>query len=256
MLIIRKEQIQAFEQAAMVRFEKEMAAHCKAFSTRLCEVIGNGQVYLAIRQAIDRCSAYGFTNRGPIRLFIEAALLFGSAFDTDPQYAWSTKILNASSEQMVRAEKLYDRIIEYQAKVPAIEPADVIKALEDLSGLAKKHPSDSITQFTAAMLGEMDRLSHKKTAYTGSAPLTDLILEGCTQAEKNRLSTAFGQAMTGMLMFAFGHGFMADPLHPWAQTFLAQAPPGDPEIRARQLQKDALAFLRQLRPSSHERHTP
>ncbi|MCK7510893.1 MAG: hypothetical protein MZV70_47025 [Desulfobacterales bacterium] len=71
MLTIRKEQMQAFEHAAMGRFEEEMAAHCREFSPRLCEVVGDDQVRLAVRGAIGRCIGHGFTNRGPIRLFIE-----------------------------------------------------------------------------------------------------------------------------------------------------------------------------------------
>ena len=76
----------AFEQAALRRFEDEMVVHSKDFSPLLCEIIGEDQLRVAVRQAMARAAGYGFTYRGPIRLFIEMMFLCGSAFDTDPQY--------------------------------------------------------------------------------------------------------------------------------------------------------------------------
>ena len=85
MLQIRKEQMLVFEQDALRRFEDEMVVHSTDFSP-LCEVIGEGQLRVALRRAMARAGGYGFTYRGPIRLFIELMFLCGSAFDTDPQY--------------------------------------------------------------------------------------------------------------------------------------------------------------------------
>jgi hypothetical protein len=246
MLIIRKEQIQAFEKAAMDRFEEEMVAHCKQYSTRLCEVIPPPQIHLSVQSAIESCSKYGFTNRGPIRLFIELTLLFGNDFDTDPQYAWSKGILHTQSDQMVLAQRLYERVIDYQEKVSDFNPASMLKALEILSGWTERHTYSSITEFTSAMLGEMERISPRKTAYVGRDGLTDLVLEACTEAENYGVSTVYGRALMGMLMFAFGHGFMEDPLCPWAKKNLEQTIPSDPAARAVSLGKEAFAFLEQI----------
>ena len=95
MLQIREEQMAVFEQAALRRFEDEMVVHSKIFSPRLCEVLGEEQLRVALRRAMARAGGYGFSYRGPIRLFIEFMFLFGSAFDTDPQYPWAGKILQA-----------------------------------------------------------------------------------------------------------------------------------------------------------------
>src|SRR5262245_45441568 len=88
---IRREQMEAFHTVALAAFEDEMVVHSKEFSPRLCEVIGEEQLRVALRAAMDQAGGYGFTNRGPVRLFIEMRFLFGSAFDTDPQYPWAAK---------------------------------------------------------------------------------------------------------------------------------------------------------------------
>ena len=94
MLAIRPEQMKVFEDVAMRRFEDEMVEHVKsnAIRARLCKVLGDEQLRVAIRQTITRAGKFGFTNRGPIRLYIELAFLFGSDFDTDPQYPAIGKI--------------------------------------------------------------------------------------------------------------------------------------------------------------------
>src|SRR5262245_22002667 len=67
MLVIRPGQMDAFEQSAYQQFEDEMMAHSKEFSPRLCEVLGDEQLRVVVRSAIDRARKFGFTCRGPIR---------------------------------------------------------------------------------------------------------------------------------------------------------------------------------------------
>ncbi len=58
MLIIRKEQMKAFENDALRRFEDEMVVHSKEFTPRLCKVIGDEQLRVALRQAMERADTY------------------------------------------------------------------------------------------------------------------------------------------------------------------------------------------------------
>ena len=93
MFQVRAAQLKVFEEDARRRFENEMVLHSRKFSPRLCEVIGEDQLRVVARQAIRRAAAYEFTYRGPIRLFLELMFLFGSDFDTAPQYPALAKAL-------------------------------------------------------------------------------------------------------------------------------------------------------------------
>jgi hypothetical protein len=243
MLTIRKEQMQAFEQAAMNRFEDEMVVHGKEFSPRLCTVIGDEQVRTAVRSAIERCRGYGFTNRGSIRLFIELMLLFGSAFDTDPQYSWASEILHAPDDQMLRAERLCEKTLDYQEKVTNPDPVDTRKALKGLSDWARKHAVSSPTEFVAGMLHEMAQLCPQKAVYIGEEGLIEIVLEGCAEAMKYQLSTVHGEALMGVLMFVFGHGCIDDPLYPWIAQTLTDKRIMDPAGRTGGFEREAFAFL-------------
>src|SRR5215216_3572942 len=100
MLNIRKEQMVLFGQEALRRSEQEMLAHSKEFSPTLCNTLTDDQLRIAVGQAMRRAGGYGFTNRGPIRLYIELSILFGSDFDADPQCFAFAKFLNAGGDQM------------------------------------------------------------------------------------------------------------------------------------------------------------
>ena len=76
-LIIRPAQMQAFRAPEMLRFEKEMIEHSRLFNPRLCEVLGEEQLGVAVREQIQAAERHGFSNRGPIRLCVELMFLFG-----------------------------------------------------------------------------------------------------------------------------------------------------------------------------------
>lgn len=240
---IRGEQMKVFEQAALRSFEDEMVAHSKNFSPRLCEVIGDEQLRVALRSAMDRAGSYGFTNRGPIRLFIELMFLYGSAFDTDPQYPEMGEMLRASGDQMQRAEQMHQRADDYLDNVGGPDNENVRKALKDLSIFARQPVTLAPAGFEAGLLQEMNRIFPQKAAYVGEAGLKTLIREGIAEAQKYGFSTVRQMTMIVVLMFAFGHGCTNDPLYPWIARTLQDERITDPAARAERLEKKARTWL-------------
>ena len=218
MLVIRKDQMETFQKVALQRFEDEMVVHSQNFSPELCSVIGDAQLRFAVRFAMTRAKSYGFTNRGSIRLFIEMMFLFGSSFDTDPQYPWAARILADSSEQMQRAKRLYEKIIDYQDKVSGPNAVNTIEALWNLSFLPTQPFNYNTNNFVSGMLQEMTSIFPQKAAYLGNEALQALIHSG-------------------------GHGCSHDPLYPWIANTLLDEKIVDPAARAERLEKKALTWL-------------
>ena len=243
MLIIRRQQIEVFEHAALRRFEDEMVVHSKEFTPNLCKVIGEVQLRVALRQAIGRAGTYGFTYQGPIRLFIELMFLCGSDFYNDPQYPALAEILSASGDQMQRAEQIYQGILDYQKKVSGPDAENTRKALGALSIFGRMPLTFSPNDFVSGMLQEMADAFPQKVAYIGNEALTALIDEGQAEARRYRFPTARGEALLVVLMFAFGHGCTNDPLYPWIARTLKDERIVDPAARAQRLEKKALTWL-------------
>lgn len=243
MILIRREQIDVFRQAALAAFEAEMVAHAEAFAPKLCRVLGEDQVRLAVRAAMARAASGGFTNRGPIRLCVELAFLFGSGFDNDPQYPWAGEILRDSAPQMERAERLYERVLEYQERVSGPDGANTCAALWNLLLFARQPFALSAQDFGSGMLRTMADIFPQKTAYLGEAALQSLVREGCDVARALRFPTLRGYCLTVALMFAFGHGCTQDPLYPWIARTLNDARIADPGARADRLERKSVTWL-------------
>jgi hypothetical protein len=242
-LTIRQDQLEAFRRYHLQKFEDEMVEHSKVFAPPLCKVIGDQQVRVAVHAAIRKANAYGFTNKGPIRLFVEMMYLCGSAFDTDPQYAAVGEVLRSPTDQMVRAEQIHLGYLEYLDKVSGPDAINVRNALKDLSAFARKELTFSRDNFAYGLLTEMNQIFPKKVAYVGEPGLQDLIREATVEAARYRFPAVRHVALLAVLMFAFGHGCTNDPLYPWISRTLVDQKIITPVARAARLERKALTWL-------------
>jgi hypothetical protein len=246
MLVIRREQLEVFARHARRAFEDEMVLHSKSFSPQLCEVLGEPQLRVALDQAIEKAESFGLTNRGPVRLFIELRFLFGSGFDSDPQYPWASKILTSEADQMARAEALYDSTLDYQRQVSGPAGKNTRIALAQLGVLARQASDVSLADFLIAARGEMTRIFPEKAVYVGESGLDALVRRGQLVARNHDFSTDRAKMLIVALMFAFGHRCTDDPLYPWIETTLTDPKIVSPAARADRLERKALTWLDQV----------
>ncbi|HXQ73320.1 MAG TPA: hypothetical protein VN844_22660, partial [Pyrinomonadaceae bacterium] len=233
----------------------EMVEHAKNFAPPICEVIGDEQLRVALRAAITRAGNYGFTLRGPIRLFIEMMFLCGSAFDTDPQYPAVGNTLRDSGDQMQRAQQIHEGYLDYLDKVSGPGATNVHKALKDLLIHAKEPDSYSSNDLAARMLQEMNRIFPQKAAYVGETNLKTLISEGLAAARTYGFSDARAQALIVVLKYAFGHGCTDDPLYPWILRILNDEKIVNSTARAARLEKKAITWLEHVVARNERRST-
>jgi hypothetical protein len=243
MLNIRPEQMAVFEKDGARRFEDEMLAHSKEFSPRLCELIGDDQLRVALKQSIGRAKEYGFSNRGPIRLYIELMFLAGSDFDTDPQYPGLGEVLRGRGAEMVRAERIFERINDYRENVSGEYGVNARKALAYLADFGRQPDPFTEDGLVSQLLAGMRASFPLKADYLGEPALLQLIAEGRAAAQRYGLKGARAEAMIVILMFAFGHGCVADPLYPWISQVLTDERITSAEARGQRLERKALTWL-------------
>ena len=90
---------------ALSRFEDEMVARVAELSPTLAASLGEDQVLIVVRAAIERAALHGFTLEGPVRLFVNLSLLLGKGFDTDVQYPWAQRSLDMPPETGTAASR-------------------------------------------------------------------------------------------------------------------------------------------------------
>lgn len=235
-----------YDEAAWKGFEDEMVGHSQKFARQMCNFIGEDQLRVALREAMARADGHGFNHRGPVRLFIEMGFLFGSHFDTDPQYPWAGTILSGPGEQMPRAEELYEKILDYQKKVHRPRGMTIYKAVKALSELASNPQSRKPDFLVPALRQELFRHFPEHSKYVGTEGINALIHEGIAEADKHDLVPGRGETVITAMMLAMGHGCTRDPLHHWIARVLEDETIVHPEDRSRRLEEEAIHFLKAM----------
>jgi len=245
MLQIRAQQMTAFEQAALRRFEDDMVAHLAKFAPKHCEVIGESAVRQAIRLGMERAGKYGLTNRGPVRFFIELMFMFGSDFDTDPQLMWAIEVLNDPKllDQMIKGDRLYENAMDYVEVVAGTNYAYAKEALRKASRVTFEELPAPGVRFEDAVLAQLREIHPQKVEYLGEGRTRTLIAYGRMLPAKLALAPERGAALCVGAMFAFGHGFGNDPLLPWICRTITNPAITDASTRTKRVHSKMMTYL-------------
>jgi hypothetical protein len=235
----------AFEDGARRNFEEEMVRHVKQFTPKHAELLGEGGTRSVVQFAMDRASRHGFTMRGPCRLYIDFVFMFGSDFDTDPQFPWAGAILSdaGTPDQMAKAERLHQESIAYVDAVAGPNYEYSINAFKRARRVSYEDLARPIADLESSSVAGFRAIFPEKYAYVGDSALRQLTREAVEKARMHSVSSQAGILVFAFLMFALGHGFAADPHHPWIASTLAQPPAGDPNRRAERLHSKAMIYL-------------
>lgn len=253
MLHIRKQQLITFRQQAQLAFEDEIVDHLRKFAPKLCTILEGQHIRQVIQLGINRAKKYGFTNRGPVRFYIDLMTMLGSYFDTDPQYSWAAETLNNPDyfDQMIRAEALYDKTDSYLKAVLEPNKEHSQCALWVLSDLDADLPLYNDADLEQQMLAFMKSLFPEKYNYVGEISLHTLYNYALQEAEAYSLGTKGGKALFVGLMYMLGHGFARDPLYPLLLDALNNSTLMDHEIRISELKRKSFIYLDRLYLNIH-----
>ncbi len=245
MLEIRREQHAELEKLALRRFVDDMREHLFGFAPGHCEVVGAQGIEAVIGSGIKKARSYGVTQRGPVRLYLEMMVLFGSDFDSDPQYPWALASLQdpAAFDQMDRAVRLHERVMDYIERVVGPDAQHERAALRTLLSrypAAGSLPGGQREDMLARLPGE---IYPQKGRYLGEAALRELAAEALASTQAHRLAGERGPAVLLALMFALGHGCVEDPQFPWIAKTLGDTDSGGLGLRVDRLYGRFMAYV-------------
>lgn len=227
MLTIRGAQLAALGEAASKQFELELVSHLKQFAPRTSQIIGQQGLEQTVRLGLGRAANYGFTKRGPLRLYVELMSMFGSYFDTDPSLPWASTVLSqpAEDDEMLRAERLHEQTLNYLRHVAGENNRYTVAALRRAKDLRfEDYPRSPGTAVGSWGLSGLKLVYPERCAHVGDQPLRLLIRSSVKEAAVHNVITDHGVAVILALMFSFGHGCTNDPLYPWVTATLRDGP--------------------------------
>jgi hypothetical protein len=214
MLVILKDQMQAFELIDPKSFEESMLEHVREYFPKIVEVAGEEKILVFNRRSHERAKEYGFATRHEVYLFIDFMVMLGSGFDADPQLPWAADILQDESipDPTARIDQLYDTVIRYLDQVvgkDGVFPVGPMRTLID-------YPLGQLEQRLAAgleqgMLDEFKRICPQKYDLVSEDQFRKLITEGVELAGAYGFIRNREVGFLLILMYVFGHCFASDP---------------------------------------------
>ena len=245
-LVIRDAQRKPLREAALRAYQSRMVEHLFGFSPQHCRGIGEAAVRKVVLVGMERATAYGFTQRGPVRFYLELMLLMGSGFDNDPQLPRAMADLlggGGQSDQLQRADWLHGELIIHMRAVLGPGNSHARAAIERLRSLSSTEMALSEAHLEDELLRLFEQIYPQRCALTDGAALRALVAQARRLAAASRLDSRRGTALCALLMFELGHRCFEDPLYPWLSRSLEQGAGGDPVTRTEHLEGKAKTYL-------------
>lgn len=244
-MIIRTEQLHGLEEARFPEFEDYLVVHLRDFSPLHSQSLGEDGIRTLISAGVERAKKHGFTRRGPIQFYVDATILLGIDFDTDPQYPWPGKILRDPSipDQTKRADRVHAWLMELLDAAGGPDRRYAKQALQRVRQIPFQAIPVSDANFDGEIIRRMKENHPEKVSYLGEAVIRGLIPRAIEEANKYSVSTDAGVCLFLGLMFAVGHGFARDPKYPWIAKTLTNPIITDPARRVDKLYSKTMTYL-------------
>jgi len=245
MLLIRKQQIELFEEVRSPEFEDYMVAHLKDFTPLHSASLREPGIRTLISVGIERARKYGFTWRGPVKFYIETMILLGVDFDTDPQYPLPGKILRDVSipDQTERADQVYAWLMELLDAAGGPDREYAKQALRQARRIPLEPIAVSSANFEEEIIHRMKENHPEKVDYLGGKVLRNLIPRAIEETKKFSVYSDAGVCLFIGLMFAVGHGFAQDPKYPWIANTLTNPTIVNADTRVERLYSKTMTYL-------------
>ena len=121
MMIIRPDQMAAFEQDALAKFETRALAHLRGPLADITAGQSDEALRSRVRSSILHARRYGLTTEQEVIALLDASFFLGDeAFDANPAHHWAAELL--ADERYTPREKaalLLDRSFDINANQPA-----------------------------------------------------------------------------------------------------------------------------------------
>lgn len=218
---ISNEQLKKLEPYVLDNYINELVVHCDECYPYLRKTMGEEKLRDALNRGVDKAREQGFTQRGPVKFYIDLLIIFGWSFETDPQYTWIMDVLEKQQHltQLDSTSLLYDHTIKYLNSISGMHSQYLFDAaikLDQLTLDALNLPQENYIQQVHTLL---ESVYPQKYHITHIDNLTLLIKQGITKSyheykfvESNHVS------LVVLLMFLMGHGFDCDPFYVWASS--------------------------------------
>ncbi len=255
-MIIRKQQFDTLTTSAESGYIEGAVRHLRQYDPLLAAAAGQAGLEQVAGEGLEKARRYNLGSGRELQLYLQLMMSLGSAFDTDPQFAWLHPFLREMEGvgTMERARLLHFHARAYLERAYGDKGEHGQKALERTLQLTRDRLQRAGADFDTSGPKLMEWLHPQRMEYLDSEAIAGLMATARKQAGEAGLPGPEGAVFLFLPMFAFGHRVCADPLHPWLRKELADRDAADSSARMDRLIARTHTYLtmmlRQLKLSS------
>jgi hypothetical protein len=241
MLRIRAEQLRAFEEQALRRFESKMLEHVKEYFPNHHRVLGEARMRSSIRYAVVRAGAYGGVSERAICCYLNVMLVLGANFDVDPLFPWAGAALRdeGGGPPDRRIGDMASDAMHFVDRFAGEDNRRLNRALltarRELSRIRSTSRRESLVESAPEHLR---RIFPTKFDAVGEENVAEMIRQGAEAVLAHGLREDADKFLYMLIMFALGSGFDRDPQFSWAADVLSEE-----RGRGEKLHAEALRYL-------------
>ena len=228
------------------RFIRDLEQRLAERTPDLARTFDDARMHAVVHGAVAAAEAHGLTHRGPIRLYLDVCVAFGSGFVNDPMYPWARAALGTPdpATQTERAEALF---VSSSAAIDAIHGPDDAWTRAALAALLQwaghRHHWPASEWLAEHAVTEMSALHPQKAAHGGETALCALHADAVRSCAAYGIDEPRAIMLLTALKFAFGAGCLTDPIYGWIGATLADERVQRPADRFARLERKAITWL-------------
>lgn len=203
-------QVDVLKKISIESYIDEIAEHCGVIFPRLIPLYRKEDFCSHIQQGITLAKKAGYTQRGPVRLYIDMMIILGANFERDPLFQGLKIEEQKCLPQIERSVMLCGLLDDYLAKVYGDNGCFFKESLENFKYSSVKFLSDR-TRFSNEGLHELLReIYPQRYDFAGYDAVNALIVLSGASCEKYNLKRKGHKSYLALIMFLFGCSFEQD----------------------------------------------
>ncbi|MCL1029417.1 hypothetical protein [Serratia silvae] len=212
------EQFECFRKYTVENYVLELSMKIDSAFPYLKKTLGDECFKQAISGGVIKAEKIGFSERGPVQLYVSLLIVFGSGFETDPQYAWFSKVMdeNKSLPQLEQADFLFEKVRCYLDEIGGESERHLLNCASKLLHLDFEKVNIRHENYINDIHELLIKLHPQKYLSTPKDDITILIQQGIIKANNiYGFDNTNHVALIVLFMFFMGHQFDQDPFYQW-----------------------------------------
>ncbi|CDL82813.1 hypothetical protein [Xenorhabdus szentirmaii] len=190
----------------------ELLVNCNESYPHIEIKLGKEGLRTALTDAVEKAKNDGFDQRGPVQFYIDMYILFGTEFQTDPQYTWIKTILDNHTQlgQLEITTLLYHEVTRYFNEIQGEQDEYLKTSVSKLQNINIEGLNVQWNTYESNVDALLNSLYPQKYQYIKQNDVKKLIQFGVEKSGQYGMGNANESAFLTLIMFLLGHQFDQD----------------------------------------------